>query len=54
MILIKNINKLVGTLEKPYSFKKGKALSLIGTIENAFLLIKDGKISSYGTNGKMS
>lgn len=48
MLLIKNINKLVGTMEKPYSFKKGKALSVIGIIENAFLLIKDGKIHSYG------
>ena len=48
MLLIKNINKLVGTMEKPYSFKKGKALSVIGVIENAFLLIKDGKIHTYG------
>lgn len=35
-------------MEKPYSFKKGKALSVIGVIENAFLLIKDGKIHTYG------
>ena len=52
MLLIKNISKLVGTLEKPYSFKKGKALSLLNTLENAFLLIEDGKIQSFGTMDK--
>jgi imidazolonepropionase len=49
MILIKNINKLIGIMELPYSFKKGKALSLLETIENAYLLINNGKIDSYGT-----
>lgn len=49
MILIKNINKLVGIMEQPYSFKRGKALSFLDTIENAYLLINKGKIDSYGT-----
>jgi imidazolonepropionase len=49
MLLIKNISKLVGTMEKPYSFKKGKALSCIETLENGYLLIENGKIHSYGT-----
>lgn len=49
MILIKNINKLVGIMEQPYSFKRGKALSFLDTIENAYLLINKGKIVSYGT-----
>ncbi len=48
MILIKNINKLVGTMDKPYTFKKGKALSFLEMIDDAFILIKDGKIHSFG------
>jgi imidazolonepropionase len=49
MILIKNINKLVGIMELPYSFKRGKALSFLETIENAYLLINNGIIESFGT-----
>ncbi len=48
MILIKNINKLVGIMELPYSFKRGKALSFLDTLDNAYLLIDNGKIESFG------
>lgn len=36
-------------MELPYSFKRGKALSFLETIENAYLLINNGIIESYGT-----
>ncbi|MEZ4908597.1 MAG: imidazolonepropionase [Saprospiraceae bacterium] len=48
-LLIKNIYKLIGILEKPYPIKKGKAMSFLNEMENAFLLIEDGKIISFGS-----
>lgn len=48
-LLIRNIFKLIGIMEKPYPFKKGRALSDIKIIENAFVLIEGEKIHSYGT-----
>ncbi len=47
-LLIRNINKLIGIIDEPSPLKKGRALSLINTIENAFLLIDKGKIHSFG------
>jgi len=47
-LLIRNINKLIGIIDKPSSFKKGRALSSLNTIENAYLLMDKGKIHSFG------
>lgn len=47
-LLIVNINKLAGVAKKSYPFKKGKALSDIEIIENAFVFIENGKIHSFG------
>lgn len=47
-LLIRDINKLIGIMGKPCSFKKGRALSNVETIENAYLLIENGYIHSYG------
>ena len=48
-ILITNISKLVGILTDDVIMKAGTAMSELGTIDDAFLLIEDGKIKSYGT-----
>jgi imidazolonepropionase len=47
-ILITNISKLVGTGSEDVVMKAGSAMSELGTIEDAFLLIEDGKIKSFG------
>ncbi len=47
-LLIRNINKLTGIIDKPYPFKKGRALSDLNSIENAYLLIENEKIHSFG------
>ncbi|MBK6963402.1 MAG: imidazolonepropionase [Bacteroidales bacterium] len=47
-ILITNISKLVGTGSEGVVMKAGSAMSELGTIEDAFLLIEDGKIKSFG------
>lgn len=47
-ILITNISKLVGILTDDVIMKAGTAMSELGTIDDAFLLIEDGKIKSYG------
>ena len=47
-LLVRNINKLIGIMEEPYLFKKGRALSVINSIENAFLLIEGSDIHSFG------
>ena len=48
-ILIKNIKGLAGILEGNTKALRGKELSELGMIENAFLAIEDGKISYYGS-----
>ena len=48
-ILIKNIKGLVGVLENNSKALRGKELSDLKTIENAFLAIENGKISYYGS-----
>lgn len=48
-ILIKNIKGLAGILEYNNKALRGKALSELKLIENAFLAIEDGKISYYGS-----
>ena len=47
-ILIKNIKGLAGILEDNNKALRGKELSKLKLIENAFLAIEDGKISYYG------
>jgi len=47
-ILIKNIKGLAGILEDNTKALRGKDLSELKLIENAFLAIEDGKISYYG------
>jgi len=47
-ILISNIKKLVQVETKPVRFRAGKKMSELPFIENAFLLIKNGKIDSFG------
>jgi len=47
-ILIKNIKELVGVETKQKLFLKGKQMSSLATIKNAWLLIEKGKISAFG------
>jgi len=47
-LLIRNISSLAGILSSPYSFKKGKAMSVLETISNAFLLIENERIADFG------
>ncbi len=48
IILIKNIKELVQVEYQKVLMRAGKQMSELNTIENAFLLIEDGKISSFG------
>lgn len=52
-ILIKNIKGLAGILEGNNKALRGKELSELKLIENAFLTIEDGKISYYGSMDDM-
>jgi imidazolonepropionase len=47
-ILIKNISCLVQTEESPKLLVTGTDMSMIGSIENGWLSIKDGKINDFG------
>ncbi|MHC1775158.1 MAG: imidazolonepropionase [Lentimicrobium sp.] len=47
-MLITNISKLVGTGSADVLLKAGAAMSELETIDDAFLLIEDGKIKSFG------
>jgi imidazolonepropionase len=47
-ILITNIKKLVGIETNNVAMKSGAAMSELETIDDAFLLIEDGKIKSFG------
>lgn len=51
-ILIRNIGRLYGINEEPYSFKKGKALAVTGSAENQYLSLKNGLIDSYGADNQ--
>ncbi len=48
MILIRDIKELVGILDKPHSFKKGEALSIVESLKDAFLLIDGEVIKDFG------
>ncbi|MFZ4398591.1 MAG: imidazolonepropionase [Bacteroidales bacterium] len=47
-ILIKNIKELVGVEYKPELFLKGKQMSVLNCIQNAWLFIEKGKIAAFG------
>jgi len=47
-ILIENIKKLVLTEDVPQKLVKGKAMSQMNNMENAWLLIRKGKIADFG------
>ncbi|MCB9014582.1 MAG: imidazolonepropionase [Lentimicrobiaceae bacterium] len=51
-ILITNIKKLAGIEKEGVLLKAGKAMSELESIDNAFLLIEDGKISAFGDAAK--
>ena len=47
-MLIKNIKELIQVREAGIRFLSGSEMKILPTIENAYLIIKDGKIDSYG------
>ena len=47
--LIKNIKTIYGIETQPSSFKKGTAMSVVDTYENAYILIENDKIISIGS-----
>ncbi len=53
-LLIKNIKKLVQTEETPVSKRTGKEMSKLNCIDNAYLLIEDGKIAEFGSMDNFS
>jgi imidazolonepropionase len=48
-LLLLNIKELVQTGENPPDFLAGKKMSLVNTIQDAFLLISDEMIADYGS-----
>ncbi|MDR0754602.1 MAG: imidazolonepropionase [Prevotellaceae bacterium] len=48
MLLIKNIKKLVQVEENPCRWIAGKNMAQLNCIDNAFLLVDDGKIVDFG------
>ncbi|MES2621501.1 MAG: imidazolonepropionase [Bacteroidota bacterium] len=51
-ILIRNIKSLVGIRERPVVLIKGPAMKILPSIEDAFLLIEDGLVKSFGKNNE--
>ena len=51
--LVKNIGILAGILEDGSLRKEGAAMDAVGTLENAYLTIEDGKIAGYGPSEEM-
>lgn len=51
--LVKNIGILAGILEDGSLRKEGAAMDAVGTLENAYLTIEDGKIAGYGLSEEM-
>jgi len=47
-LLVKNIKELVQVEQTPVKWKKGKDMSSLSTIKNAYLFIEDGIISDFG------
>ena len=48
-LLITNIKGLVQIDESDRKWRAGKELADLSILENAFLLIEDGKIANYGS-----
>ena len=48
-ILIENINCLVQTEDDPQRFVAGRQMALLNTVKEAYLFIKDGYISDFGS-----
>ena len=46
--LIRNIKELVQVERTPRTMVKGADMAKIDTIKNAYLIVEDGKISSFG------
>jgi imidazolonepropionase len=46
--LIKNISSIKGVQTEPQSFKKGAAMSIVSSIENAYILVENGLITDFG------
>lgn len=53
MLLIKNIKELVQVDDGKRLMAKGKAMSQLKTIQNAWLLVKEGVIAGFGKMDKM-
>lgn len=53
MLLIKNIKKLVQVEDTPKTMVAGKDMATLNTIDNAYLLIENGKIADFGTMNSM-
>lgn len=53
-ILIKNIKKLVQVEDEVIPMRRGREMSRLNCIDNAFLLLKEGKIADYGAMGSIS
>ncbi len=49
MLLVKNIKELIQVRESGIKFLKGKEMSTLPTIENAYLLVSDGLIHGFGS-----
>ena len=47
-LLIRDIDGLYGIMDMPCTFKKGKAMSVLEGLDNAWLLAADGKILDFG------
>lgn len=52
-ILIRNINKLVQIENNPVLKRSGKKMSELNSIDNAYLLINDEKITGFGTMAEL-
>jgi imidazolonepropionase len=48
-LLIKNIKSLIQAEENPQEWVAGKNMQLLPSVNNAYLLIKDGRIADFGT-----
>ena len=47
--LFKNIKELIQVRTEPISFVSGKEMNVLPTIKNAFLVVKNGRISDFGS-----
>ena len=47
--LIHNISKLLNCSDHPVPFKKGRDMSFVPELKNAWVLVRNGKIFDFGT-----